>query len=68
MDGRLQRGDLYDSGRDDDDVILRLGLSKQISRKVDIEFDFEFADRKSNDPLAEYRENRIAVTLGYSGG
>ena len=63
LEGNLLRGELYTVGRDDDDIGLSFGLSNQISRSVDIRISLGLYERQSSDPLFDYRENRIEITI-----
>ncbi len=63
---RFEQGQFSDADRDDDDLYLNLGLTRRLSRTLDLNVNYQRADRSSTEPTAEYTENRVAVTIGYS--
>lgn len=65
--GRFHRGSFTTAERDDDDVFANAAVSRNITRHFDIELGYFFAQRKSSDVLADYRENRVVLTIGYTG-
>ena len=63
---RLEQGQFSSADRDDDDLTLNVGLTRRLSRTLDLNVNYMRADRSSTEPLAEYTENRVALTIGYS--
>jgi hypothetical protein len=54
------------SERTDDDIVGRLGLSKQLASSIYLDVDYVYTDRESSDSQFSYTENRVGVTLKYA--
>ncbi len=66
FDARLSRGDFGSISRDDLDMTLTAGLSRRLSRFIDVEVAYQLRQRNSDVRSAEYVENRVTLTVGYT--
>lgn len=63
--GRVTRRDFYELNRVDDDKIASLEISRRLGGAAEIGFRVEQFTRESDEPLAEYEENRVFVTFRF---
>jgi len=66
LDGGIQRIDFKETDREDDDWLVRLGLSRQVIQNLRVNIDISRADRSSNVIGASYVENLFFLTFRYS--
>jgi hypothetical protein len=63
--GALQKTEYVSSGREDDNIVISAGFSKQFSRAVAFNLDFTRFDSDSSDTSFGYVDNTIRLTLSY---
>jgi len=66
LNGALQKTDFVATGREDDDTVFGVGLSRQLSRAVSVNLDLARFERDSSDPAFNYVENQVDLTFSYS--
>lgn len=66
--GAYLRSEYQSSDRDDDDWSLEARVSRRLTRTVFVDFRYLHADRQSNQPGLEYRENRYALEIRFNPG
>ena len=66
--GAYFRSEYQSSDRDDDDWSLEARVSRRLTRTVFVDFRYLHADRQSNQPGLEYRENRYALEIRFNPG
>ena len=66
LDGGFRKTEFIVSGREDDDLTMRIGLSYQMTRILRINVDFVRFDRDSSDPGFGYVENVVNLTFSYA--
>ncbi len=66
LEGGIRKTEFVVSGREDDDTILRAGLSRQLSRTIAINLDFTRFDRDSSESGTNYVENVASLTFSFS--
>lgn len=62
VDGSWDRTEFEDD-RQDDLWLFQVGLARTFTRDVNASLDYRYAQRESNEPDQDFRENRITVRL-----
>ena len=62
LSGGFERTE-FDDGREDDEYRIQPGLRYLLSEKATLFFDYRYLWQNSNDPTAEYTENRVGAGL-----
>lgn len=65
LSGMLEKTEFAASGREDDDTVIRAGLSRQLSRLAAVNLDVTRFDRDSNESDFDYVENTISLTFSF---
>ena len=66
LDGGFRKTEFVVSGREDDDLRIRVGLSRQMTRALGVNLDFVRFDRDSSDIGFNYVENVASLTFSFS--
>jgi len=66
LSGALQKTDFVATGREDDDTVVTVGVSKELSRTISINLDLTRSDRDSSETGFNYVENVAYLSLSFS--
>jgi len=63
--GRIANLDYDNVSREDDDLSISLGVSRQLSRTLYLDFRVRYVDRSSDSVGADYTENQYSISFRY---